>query len=278
MRYAECLTPLCLAAKVGDVDMMRALLAVTPLAAEISEVIAAVHSPPRSPTPLMLAAASGHLPAVHLLLAEGSAVNARAEYIAPVQLPDRTMIVHTALELAVCAGHAAVVRALIDCGAHVNPPDTLAEHLPLMRAVLFNQPSIVRILLQRGADAAVRDQDGWTLYAIAESWGHADVMSALEGSGADFDPDTDQLAETHSHQQAFGNDYSHGHDGHDHDGAFDENNPCAYPQHLEWHPDADDQWYSSPRVKQVAFTLGTELPRPILWPMNECWAPAFDGS
>ena len=124
-------------------------------------------------TPLGLAAFFGHADAVQVLLANGAAVDAA----------DRSRFGNTALDAAVAADRADVVRTLLAAGATANVRDA-SGYTPLHKAAANGNVGIVRMLLEHGADvAAVRDGGGTPL-ADAAAQGHAEVAELLRQHGA----------------------------------------------------------------------------------------------
>ncbi len=128
---------------------------------------------PEGFTPLGLAAFFGQVDAVKVLLDHGAAVDAA----------DRSRFGNTALDAAVAANHADIVRVLLAAGANANVRDS-ARYTPLHRAAANGNAEIARLLLEGGADAnAVRDE-GKTPLADAMDRGHADLAEVLRAQGA----------------------------------------------------------------------------------------------
>ncbi|KAF2227545.1 ankyrin repeat-containing domain protein, partial [Elsinoe ampelina] len=59
---------------------------------------------------------------------------------------------------------------------------------PLMAASSRGNDSIVRLLLQRGADVHARNSDGWTALTKAVYHGKLSTVMALVSYGAEIDP------------------------------------------------------------------------------------------
>lgn len=128
---------------------------------------------PEGFTPLGLAAFFGQLDAVKVLLENGAALDAS----------DKSRFANTALDAAVAANHADVVRALLAAGASVNVRDSVRA-TPLHKAAQHGNAEVVRMLLEGGADVtAVRD-GGKTPLADALDKGHAGVAQILRSYGA----------------------------------------------------------------------------------------------
>jgi ankyrin repeat protein len=101
----------------------------------------------------------------------------------------------TALSLAIQGGYIPVIKALLDAGADPNLPDETNDGLPntspLMEATSTffapNRFTMVRLLMQRGADVNQQDAKGKTalMYAVGRS--DADIMRSLIQGGANLD-------------------------------------------------------------------------------------------
>jgi len=116
-------------------------------------------------TPLMNAAGSRNLEAVKLLLAKGANVNAvsKTEGLPRIQTGIVEFGGWTPLLMAVPFGPPELVRTLIDAGAKVKVQD-YRGFSPLMLAVATDHanPEIVRLLLARGADTQAKTRAGET--------------------------------------------------------------------------------------------------------------------
>ncbi|RYP23458.1 hypothetical protein DL767_008815 [Monosporascus sp. MG133] len=107
-------------------------------------------------TLLRWAAKGGHEAVVQQLLETGADVHAR----------DKDA--RTALSYAAERGHEAVVQLLLKSG-----------QMSLRWAVETGDVEVVKLLLDRGADVAVANKDGWTPLIAASSKGHVDVVRLL---------------------------------------------------------------------------------------------------
>jgi ankyrin repeat protein len=67
---------------------------------------------------------------------------------------------------------------LVEAGANVNA-EVEGGDTALHRAVLFNQPKIVEMLLEKGATSAVKNGDGLTPLELARTLGYADIAKLL---------------------------------------------------------------------------------------------------
>ncbi len=135
-------------------------------------------------TPLINASGNRNLEAVKLLLAKGANVNAvsKTQDLPRIQTGTVEFGGWTPLLMAVPFGPLEIVRTLIDAGAKVNVQD-YRGFSPLMLAVATDHanPEIVRLLLDRNADAKPKTRAGETVSDWAAKFGDAEVMGALGG-------------------------------------------------------------------------------------------------
>jgi ankyrin repeat protein len=99
---------------------------------------------------------------------------------------DKLELHGTALHLAVAKGHAAIASALIDAGADLKAKGDPVDSHPLYLAALADQPEMVTLLLQRGADLEARDAEGRTPLMVAVGFGKGGVAALLVAAGADI--------------------------------------------------------------------------------------------
>lgn len=136
-------------------------------------------------TPLINASGNRNLEAVKLLLAKGANVNAvsMTEGLPRIQTGIVQFGGWTPLLMAVPFGPPEVVKTLIDAGAKVNVQD-YRGFTPLMLAATTDHanPEIVRMLLAHNGDKQPKTRAGETLSEWATKYGDTAVLSAL---GAD---------------------------------------------------------------------------------------------
>jgi ankyrin repeat protein len=77
-----------------------------------------------------------------------------------------------------------MVALLLDRGADINLRDN-DDWTPLMWAAWSGLPKVADTLLARGAEVATADRQGNTALIIAARRGHADIVKALLAKGAD---------------------------------------------------------------------------------------------
>lgn len=92
----------------------------------------------------------------------------------------------TALMLAVCEGHEAIVRMLLAHGASVNARDA-EDWTALMLAAVQNHASVLRLLLEAGADVHAVEDDQYTALMLAAQNGHELTVRYLIEYGANVD-------------------------------------------------------------------------------------------
>jgi ankyrin repeat protein len=86
----------------------------------------------------------------------------------------------TALMFASSYGFIGVAQALLDGGADTNVvPTDQTRWTALMAAACAGRADVIRLLLERGADAALRDSNGQTPLACARSNRHSEVVKIL---------------------------------------------------------------------------------------------------
>lgn len=116
-------------------------------------------------TPLMFAALYGLLPEVKTLVNQKEAPVNRSGW--------------TPLHYACTNGHLDVALFLLDKGAVV---DALSpnETTPLMMAIRAGNIQLVRLLLERGADIRIRNQQGYSAIDVAEFFNQEEIQKGLK--------------------------------------------------------------------------------------------------
>ncbi len=105
---------------------------------------------------------------------------------APLDLDDGSG--WSALYWASMQGQARIAKRLLDGkyegkGADINLQEKLGW-APLMRACYSGQEAVVRLLLERGANATLRNKDGRTALSYARTFKHASIVALLVAHGA----------------------------------------------------------------------------------------------
>ncbi|MEO1614388.1 MAG: ankyrin repeat domain-containing protein [Planctomycetota bacterium] len=117
---------------------------------------------------LAMAAYGGHNDIVKVLLRAGAKVDAR----------DREKM--TPLFHAASGPAPNVVATLLDAGAEINAVGGAENYTPLMMASAENQLEVVKLLLARGADQTMVDDDGENALDFARQKGNREVVAYLQ--------------------------------------------------------------------------------------------------
>jgi ankyrin repeat protein len=86
--------------------------------------------------------------------------------------------------LAAYAGHAALVRGLVERGADPNRLNDRGQ-APIAGAVFKREDEVVRVLLEAGADPRVGEPNA---IESARIFGRGDLLVVFEGEGTDVVP------------------------------------------------------------------------------------------
>jgi ankyrin len=184
-------TPLLFAARSGDVESARLLLAA---GADVNDAL------PEGQSALVLAAHSGHTGLARLLVEKGAN-------------PDSADAGYTALHAAVLRSDLELVKVLLSRGANPNLrttkgtpirrdttdwnlPATLISSTPYLLAARFLEPEIMRALAAGGADTTLTMRDGATalmLAAGASSSNNANRRGIAVIDGAKVEPESEVL-------------------------------------------------------------------------------------
>jgi ankyrin repeat protein len=89
----------------------------------------------------------------------------------------------TALHYAAASGDAAIAQLLIERGAKLDAlsPRPSGAVTPLMMAAREGQDGIVRLLLAKGANAGLKNTEGFTAAQLAKQAGHDKLVGLLSG-------------------------------------------------------------------------------------------------
>lgn len=175
-------TLLIAAATGNNLDIMRLALdaGVDPSASSVTGV-----------TALFMAVYHANVPAVQLLLSKGARVDAVADVptLFPGGDPKSGPIAlrkATPLMIAAAMGTPELVKTLLDAGANVNAKDSRSM-TPLMFAVAKNRqdPAVIRMLIERGADPGVQSNVGETAADWARKVAAPQGIEALKVARAD---------------------------------------------------------------------------------------------
>ena len=166
------------AARAGDVDATRRLLATT---AELD------WAGDDGETALMCAARLGNLEVVNALITAGANVNA-------TDANGWTALFKAAYNPELDAGFAPIVKALIDAGAEVDARIHFGI-TPLMLAAGGGEGAVCEVLLEAGADPKAVNEVGRTALTMAKERHWVDVINLLhEATG--YTPETEGACST----------------------------------------------------------------------------------
>jgi ankyrin repeat protein len=170
-------TALYLAARNGDAATVRALL-VAGLDANTSL--------PGGETALMTAARGGHTDVVGALLAGSTPVESLADLGAGNGSGGTESSGYAAAD---SAGYGGTARpAGTRNRADVNARERWYGHTALMSAAAAGHADVIRLLIEAGADVRAVDDEGATALSIARANGHAEAAAALVAAGAEAAP------------------------------------------------------------------------------------------
>lgn len=116
---------------------------------------------------LLVAAREGNVAFAKQALANGAAPDSRNRFG------------DTPLIIAAKRGNTELARTMIDAGANVNQQSVTERATALMAASLGGHVDIVRMLLERKADANVADRVGKTAMVYASGSGHTRIVEML---------------------------------------------------------------------------------------------------
>lgn len=158
-------TALMVAAKIGDIDLMKQLI----------ETKADVNAKTKSgTTALMLACNCGHTEAVRLLIEAGANVHHKNEYE------------ETALGWAVDPDKPEIIKLLIDAKADFQAKDDQG-YTPLIVAAAKGCTEIVKFLLEKQVEIDARNYNGDTALILAAKQGCTKAVKLLIEAKADLD-------------------------------------------------------------------------------------------
>ena len=147
-------------------------------------------------TPLLGAAYHSNVAAVKLLLEKGAktSVVAAAPILFPPESPKSGPVALTEvtpLMIAAALGTPELVQTLLDAGAPVNAKDGRGM-TPLMFAIAKSrqQPAVIRMLIERGADPGIQSSAGETAADWARKVGAAPALEILKVARAENAPAT----------------------------------------------------------------------------------------
>lgn len=171
-------SPVRAATRAGDVEALHVLLA---HGADVNAVNRTAYSGSAEVSALMIAAQFGHRDCVDLLLEKGADVHFASES-------------GNALHFAAFKDRKDIGRLLIERGVNVNTTGKRIVSFrndpgftPLMYAAMTerNDPALVQLLIDRGANLNARTASGETALSLARLRGETKIVAALRAAGAE---------------------------------------------------------------------------------------------
>lgn len=89
------------------------------------------------------------------------------------------------IHTAVISGDIDAIQQHISAGTDINQKDPFGGSSPLISAALFNQPEIVTLLLDAGANIDFKNNDGSTALHVAAFFCRPEIVKLLLNRGAD---------------------------------------------------------------------------------------------
>lgn len=181
--FTGCASPLMKAAAAGDNDQVSSLVDKANQKQKDHALWSAINA--------------GRLETTKLLLSKGASANAEVMVICPAEKQGAVMsllarsqdmpVQAPVLVTAAHGGYVKIMEALLDAGANINAGVKKVMQWPcnhytaLIYGVRMNNPEVVRLLLDRGADVNARGGrlGGRTALEWAERWGGSDEIVAM---------------------------------------------------------------------------------------------------
>lgn len=160
------------AASMGHFELVKSLLEREDSTAQArSRILEAVYT----------AASGGYLEIVELLLDGGTVALSGPEF-------DREKLkcLSDSLYAAAGRGHLLVIKLLLERGANIDHHSQFKDETPLHGAVYGHQLEVVVELVERGANVALCDKQGYTPLHVSAFFGYTEIADYLLSHGADL--------------------------------------------------------------------------------------------
>jgi ankyrin repeat protein len=128
---------------------------------------------------------------LHLLLAIVLMTNACAQSgktkqtLSPNTKTNKTETPLVDIHSAVLTGQYDIVKQHIDAGTNINLKEPMSGATPIMSAITFNQIEIAELLINRGPDLTLKNNDGSSPLHIAAFFGRIEIVQLLIDAKAD---------------------------------------------------------------------------------------------
>ena len=100
-------------------------------------------------------------------------------------------------------------RAALAEGANIDVQDEVNGQTPIMRATLHGWTSLVKFLLEKGADCTIGEKDGYTPAHGAGFQGRVNIMELLKDRGIDIHSPAPKDGFTPFHRACWGREQRH---------------------------------------------------------------------
>ena len=134
---------------------------------------------------------SGRTPLIHatmkyqeaickLLLEKGASVEALKVFTSGMTPTEKFELLSCRIHVAASGGHKTALQLLLDMGADINEKRSdVFDRTPLIGAVFNNHLPCVKLLIERGADATISNQNRRTVLHYAAEAGYEQIMKFL---------------------------------------------------------------------------------------------------
>lgn len=89
------------------------------------------------------------------------------------------------IHTAIISGNLEAVKQHMEAGTDINQKEAMSGSTPLMSAVTFNKPEIVKALIDAHADLSIKNNDGATALHTAAFFGRIEIVQMLIDAKAD---------------------------------------------------------------------------------------------
>lgn len=89
------------------------------------------------------------------------------------------------IHTAIISGNLEAVKQHMEAGTDINQKEAMSGSTPLMSAVTFNKPKIVKALIDAHADLSIKNNDGATALHTAAFFGRIEIVQMLIDAKAD---------------------------------------------------------------------------------------------
>lgn len=89
------------------------------------------------------------------------------------------------IHTAILKGNLDVVKQHIKAGTDINQKEAMSSSTPLMSAITFNKPAIVKALIEANANLSIKNNDGSTALHTAAFFGRIKMVQMLLDAKAD---------------------------------------------------------------------------------------------